>query len=116
MSAQDSLQGTLAVPKCIQFSPDGADVFWCSRACTCRRPGGVLSTKSSNCAETEYPAEERRGLQVDPSVVCCKLLVVISCARACDLMPHRVRTSVVSAFRTEFLKAIFKTAAKLCLV
>lgn len=81
--AQDSVQGTPAVPECIQFSPDGADVFWRSRVCTCRRPGGVLLTKSLNCAETKFPAEERGGLRVDPSVLCCQLLVVTSYARAC---------------------------------
>lgn len=104
MPAQDSLQGSPADPKCIQFSPDGADVFWRSRACTCRRPSGVLSTKSLNCAETEFPAGERGGVRVDSSVLCCQLLAVISCV--CDLMPHQVKTSVASAFRTEFLEAI----------
>jgi len=59
MPALDSLRGSPAVLKCIQFSPRGAEVFQCSRAYTCRRPGGVLLTKSSNCAETKFPAEER---------------------------------------------------------
>lgn len=87
--AQDSPQGSAAVPKCILFSPDGANVFWHSQACTCRRPGGVLSRKSSNCAKPKFPAEKKGGVRVDPSVLACHLLVVTSCAR--DLMPDQVK-------------------------
>lgn len=109
---QDSSQGTAAVPKCIHFSPDGANVFWHSQACTCRRPGGVWSRKPPNCAKTKFPAEEKGGVMVDTSVLCCQLLVVTSWAS--DLLPDQVRTSVARAFRIELLKAVYK--AKLCLL
>lgn len=112
--AHASPQGAAAAPKCIHFSPDGASVSWRSQACTCRRPAGVLSRKSSNCVKTKILAEEKRGLEIDTIVLCCQLLVVTSCA--CDLMPDQAGTSVASAFRMEFLKAIYKATAEFCLV
>lgn len=84
-------QGTAAVPKCFHFSPDGAKVFWHSQASTCRKPAGALSRKPSDCAKTEFPAEEKGGVMVATSVLCFQPLVVTSCAA--DLMPGQVGKS-----------------------
>lgn len=88
VSAHDNLQGAAAVPKCIHFSPAGANVFEHSQTCTCRRLSGVFSRKSSNCAKTKFLAEEKGGLKVVMIVLCCQLLIVTSCA--CDLMLTRL--------------------------
>lgn len=86
--AQDSRQGTQAVPKCIQFSPDAVDVFQHSSARKCGRSYGILLSKTSNCAETKiscWKKKKKRGgeMKVDPSILCYQLLGVISGANMC---------------------------------
>lgn len=46
----------------------------------------------------------------------CAVLPALGCDLMCTCVPHWVRTSLASGFRTEFLKDIYKAAAKLCLV
>lgn len=58
LPAQESPQGTPAVPKCIQLVQVVLMCFGSHGHAPCRRHGRDLSAKSSNCAETKFPAEE----------------------------------------------------------